>query len=162
MQKLMSGFAAVALVFALPLAANAQEAATPEAETQDVCTATIAPIPAAAHAVATANFTAPFGDVTAIETPEDSGLELAIEKKAEMADEEMADEEEAAEAEPMVEETENVSTFAVNSAEATPGTYQITLENESGESCSAELTVQGDSDVDMDAEKANDNDDSDW
>jgi len=139
MQKLMSRFAAAALVFALPMVANAQEAAAPGAESQDVCTATIAPIPASANAAAAATFTSPFGEVIALETTEDVGLTLATEKKAEMANEAAADE-----AAPMAAETENISYFTVNSSDVEPGTYAITLKNESGESCAAELTVQGD------------------
>lgn len=139
MQKLMSGFAAAALVFALPMAANAQEAAV-SVESQDVCTATIAPISASADAAVTATFTSPFGDVISIETPEGTGLVLVTEEPAEMANVEV----ETDEAAPMTDETENVSYFILNAADVDPGTYEITLKNESGESCAAELTVQAD------------------
>ena len=163
MQKLMSGFAAVALVFALPMAANAQEAAS--AETQDVCTATIAPISASANAAATATFTSPFGDVISIETPEGTGLALVTEEPTEMANVEAdADADEAA---PMADETENVSYFTLNAADVEPGTYEITLKNESGESCAAELTVQADElkSAEADELKSDENEDatdSDW
>lgn len=163
MKKLMSGFAAAALVFALPMAANAQEAAS--AESQDVCTATIAPIAASSNAAATATFTSPFGDVISIEAPEGTGLTLVTEKRAEMANEAAADE-----AAPMVDETENVAHFTLNAIDVEPGTYQITLKNESGESCAAELTVKGDelkSDElgeadDVKADENEDETDSDW
>jgi len=167
MQKLMNGFAAAALVFALPMVANAQDAAAPGAESQDVCTATIAPIPASANAAATATFTSPFGEVIALESTDDVGLTLATEKKAEMANEAAADE-----AAPMAAETENVSYFTVNAGDVEPGTYAITLKNESGESCAAELTVQGDElksdelgeaeDVKSDENENESETDSDW
>lgn len=154
MQKLMSGFVAAALVFVLPLAANAQEAEA-GAESQEICTATIAPIPASANAAVTATFASPFGDVISIEAPEGTGLALVTEEPAEMANVEP----EADDAAPMADETENVSYFQVNAADVEPGTYEITLKNESGESCAAELTVQGD---ELQSDESDSETDSDW
>lgn len=152
MQKLMSGFAAAAMVLALPLAANAQEAATPEAGMQDACTATIAPIHASENVAATATFSAPFGEIVSIEAPAESGLSLVTVDKTEMAVEgnveaegvegdieAKADIEERA---PLAGETENVSTFWLNASETPAGTYSLTLTNESGESCTADITVE--------------------
>lgn len=159
MQKLMSAFAAVALVFALPMAANAQEAAS--AESQDVCTATIAPISASANAAVTATFTSPFGDVISIETPEGTGLALVTEEPTEMANVEADADEAAPMADETADETEdvNVSYFTLNAADVEPGTYEITLKNESGESCAAELTVQAD---ELKSDENEDETDSDW
>lgn len=140
MSKLTSGLFAAALVLALPLTANAQEVAVPtdEAET---CTATIAPIHASERVAATAEFDAPFGKVVGIEAPAESGIVLAEEKQTEMADE-AVEGEIAAEPTPLADGNENVSTFWLDASNAAPGTYQITLNNELDESCTAEITVE--------------------
>lgn len=157
MQKFMSGIAAAVMVLLLPLTAGAQEAEAPEAETPEVCTATIAPIHAGEKAAAKATFAEPFGQVVAIEASAESGLTLAKEKKhAEGEMVEMADEAEAgAEADAAVEmaeegeakaeaaiEAENASVFWLDATEATAGTHEITLKNEAGASCTAEITVE--------------------
>lgn len=140
MSKLTSGLFAAALVLALPLTANAQEAAVPtdEAET---CTATIAPIHASEHVAVTAAFNAPFGNVVGIEAPAESGIVLAEEKQTEMADEAVEGEIEA-EAAPLADENANVSTFWLDTSTAAPGTYLVTLSNDLDESCTAEITVE--------------------
>lgn len=159
MQKLMSGIAAAVLVLLLPLTAGAQEAEAPEAETPEVCTATIAPIHAGEKVAAKATFAEPFGQIVAIDASAESGLALATEKKhAEGEMVEMADEAEAgAEADAAVElaeevegeakaeaaiEAENASVFWLDATEATAGTHEITLKNEAGASCTAEITVE--------------------
>lgn len=139
MSKLTSGLFAAALVLALPLTANAQEAAVPTDEAE-ACTATIAPIHASEHVAVTAAFDAPFGNVVGIEAPAESGIVLAEEKQTEMADEAVEGEIEA-EAAPLADENENVSTFWLDTSAAAPGTYLITLSNELDESCTAEITV---------------------
>ena len=138
--KLTSGLFAAALVLALPLTANAQEVAVPTDEIE-TCTATIAPIHASEHVAVTAAFDAPFGSVVGIEAPAESGIVLAEEKRTEMADEAIEGEIEA-EAAPLADENENVSTFWLDTSNATPGTYLITLNNELDESCTAEITVE--------------------
>ncbi|MFW6089341.1 MAG: hypothetical protein ACODAB_06280 [Gemmatimonadota bacterium] len=150
MSKLTSGLFAAALVLALPLTANAQEAAVP-ADEAETCTATIAPIHASEHVAATATFDAPFGNVVAIEAPAESGIVLAEEKQTEMADEGV--EREPA---PLAEEEENanVSKFWLDTSDATPGTYLVTLNNELDESCSAEITVEEKSDAERAEKKA--------
>lgn len=164
MQKLMSGIIAAVLVLLLPLTAGAQEAEAPQAETPEVCTATIAPISAGEKIAATATFAEPFGQIVAIETSGESGLALVTEKKqgdGEMV--EMADEAKAgADAEAAVEltdeiegeakaeaaiEAENASVFWLDATEATAGTYEITLKNEAGASCAAEITVEKQTDA---------------
>lgn len=142
--KLTSGLFAAALVLALPLTANAQEVAVPTDEVE-TCTATIAPIHASEHVAVTAAFDAPFGSVVGIEAPAESGIVLAEEKQTEMADEAIEGEIEA-EAAPLGEETENVSTFWLDTSATEPGTYLITLNNELDASCSAEITVEEKSD----------------
>lgn len=144
MSKLTSGLFAAALVLALPLTANAQDVAVPtdEAET---CTATIAPIHASEHVTVTAAFDAPFGSVVGIEAPAESGIVLAQEKQTEMADE-AVEGEVAAEPAPLADENANVSTFWLDTSNAAPGTYLITLNNELDESCTAEITVEEKSD----------------
>lgn len=148
MSKLTSGLFAAALVLALPLTANAQDVAVPtdEAET---CSATIAPIHASDHVAVTATFDAPFGNVVGIEAPAESGIVLAEEKQTEMADEALKGEIEGeveAEPAPLADENANVSTFWLDTSDATPGTYLITLNNELDESCTAEITVEEKSD----------------
>lgn len=139
-KKLMSGLFAAALAVALPLTANAQEAAAP-ADEAETCTATITPIHAAESVAVTAAFDAPFGNVVAIEAPPESGLVLIEDKPTEMAEEAVEGELEAEPA-PLADENENVSTFWLNSADAAPGTYLLTLNNEAGESCTTEITVE--------------------
>ena len=143
MKKLTSGLFAAALVMALPLTANAQEAAVP-ADDVETCTATIAPIHASENVIVTASFDRPFGKVVAIEAPAVSGLVLAPEKQTEMADEAVEGEIEPA---PLAEEAdENASTFRLNASGTEPGTYLVTLNNEAGDSCTAEITVEEKSD----------------
>lgn len=140
MKKLTSGLFAAALVLALPLTANAQEADVPT-DVAETCTATIAPIQASENVAVTASFDRPFGKVVAIEAPAVSGLALAEEKQTEMADE-AVEGELGAEPAPLGDENENVSTFWLNASGAESGTYQITLNNEAGESCTAEITIE--------------------
>ena len=52
--------------------------------------------------------------------------------------EEMVDE-----AEEKVEDTENTSLFWLNAENATAGTYDIVLKNESGATCATQITVEG-------------------
>lgn len=155
MKKLTSGLFAAALVMALPLTVDAQEAAVP-ADEVEVCTATIAPIHTSEFVAVTAAFDAPFGQVVGIETPAESGLLLVDEKLTEMAVEGELEGEIKGEVEgeiegefegeikptPLADENANVSTFWLNSADAAPGTYLVTLSNETGESCTAEITVE--------------------
>ena len=152
MHKLTSGIVAAALVVALPMTANAQDAAAPEAETQEVCQATIAPIQASSHVAATATFASPFGKVAEIDVPAESGIVLVTEAQhediVEMADEADGEYEEKAEemvdeAEDKVEDTENTSLFWLNAENATAGTYDIVLKNESGATCATQITVEG-------------------
>jgi hypothetical protein len=143
MKKLTSGLFAAALILALPLTANAQDAAVP-AEEAPTCTAIVAPIQASDNVIVTASFDQPFGKVVAIEAPAVSGLALAPEEQTEMADE-AVEGELGAEPAPLGAE-ENASTFTLNASATEPGTYMITLNNEAGESCSAEITVEEKSD----------------
>jgi len=161
MKKLTSGLFAAALVMALPLTADAQEVAVP-ADEVEICTATIAPIHAAEHVTVTATFDAPFGNVVAIEAPAESGLVLVAELPTEMAVEGELEGELEGEVEgeiegefegeieieptPLADENENVSTFWLNAVAAAPGTYLITLNNEAGASCTADITVEEKSD----------------
>lgn len=141
-KKLTSGLFAAALVMALPLTANAQEAAAP-ADEVEICTATIAPIHASESVAVTATFDAPFGKVVGIEAPAESGLVLVEEKPIAMADEAVEGDIEAeVEPVPLTDENANVSTFWLNSSETEPGTYLLTLSNEAGESCTAEINVE--------------------
>lgn len=165
MQKLISSLVAAALVLLLPLTAGAQEAETPDAETPEVCTATIAPIHAGEKVAVTATFAEPFGQIVAIETSAESGLALVTEtERAEGEMVEMADEAEAGvEAEAAVElaeeeakaeaavEAENATKFWLNAKDATAGTYEITLKNEADESCATEITVEPKAAVEADA-----------
>lgn len=177
MQKLMSGFVAAALVLLLPLTAGAQEAEAPEAETPEVCTATIAPIHAGEKVAAKATFAEPFGQIVAIETSAESGLTLVTKTEradgemVEMADEaeagveadaavELVEEDEAeAKAEAAVE-AENASKFWLNAKDATAGTYEITLKNEAGDSCTTEITVEPKTAVEAEAAVESDADES--
>lgn len=149
MKKLTSGLFAAALVLALPLTASAQDAVTQE---QEVCTATVAPIQSGEKVAATATFDSPFGKIVRLEAPAESNLSLYAEK-AEMAHEGDAGAEPAAEvdveaeveaeAAPMAEEKNpNESKFWLVAANAPAGTYEVTLENDSGESCTTEITVE--------------------
>ncbi|HEM45830.1 MAG TPA: hypothetical protein ENO23_02180 [Alphaproteobacteria bacterium] len=136
-----SAFAALLLVFLLPVAIVAQEAAPPEVEAQEQCTAEIEPIRAVGQAHATATFEQPFGEVVAIEGPEKSGLKVvkvAAPDRAEMA----AEGGEAA-ADARADLAANVSTFLVDASRTAPGTYDVVLKNETDERCSAELTIEG-------------------
>ena len=148
MQKLISTFLAAALVLLLPLSAGAQEAEAPEAETAEVCTATIAPIQAGEKVAAKATFAEPFGQIVAIETSAESGLALVTkEKPAEGEMVELAAEGEGeAKAEAAVE-AENASVFWLDASEATAGSYEITLKNEAGASCATEITVEATADA---------------
>lgn len=136
-----NALATMFLLLLLPVAAGAQEAAAPDVELQDRCTAEITPIRAVAQAHATATFEEPFGEVVAIRGPEKSGLKVvkvAAPDRAEMAAE-------AGEASGLEREelAANVSSFLVDASRTTPGTYGVDLKNEAGESCSAELTIEG-------------------
>ena len=153
MQKFINGIAAAFMVLLLPLSAGAQEAEAPAAEASETCTATIAPIHAGEAVAVKATFAEPFGQIVAIEAPAESGLALVTEDAAkgemvEMADEAETEGEAKAEA---VAEAENASVFWLDATEATPGTYEITLKNEAGASCAAEISV---TEVEKDEEKA--------
>jgi hypothetical protein len=151
MKKLTSGLFAAALAMALPLTANAQEAVVP-ADEAETCTATVFPIHAADNVAVTASFDEPFGKVVAIEAPVESGLTLAEEQPTEMADEGLE-----GEPAPLADENENNSTFWLNAAEAAPGTYLVTLKNELGDSCAAEITVEESEEwIDTDTEEIED------
>lgn len=164
MRKLTSGVFAAALALALPMTGNAQEAVQGQdaMQGQEECRATIEPIRAGDERVmATATFDSPFGEVTSIEAPERSNLSLHTEKDGEL--EGMAAEREYGEqAREMA--AENQSVFWLKAENAEPGTYQVTLENEAGKRCTAELTVEEgdpisrDQDVGIDQEQ----DDTEW
>lgn len=141
MRKLMNAAVAAALVLLLPSAGAAQEAEVLEAEPQETCTATIAPIRAVGPVQATATFDRPFGEVTEIEGPEKAGLKIVKVVEGERAD--MAAERDAVEAgEAGAAEGENVSVFRIDTSRTPPGTYDVVLKNEAGEACSAQLTVE--------------------
>ena len=150
MKKLTSGLFAAALILALPLTANAQDVAVP-AEEAPTCTATIAPIHASDNVVVTASFDRPFGKVVAIEAPAVSGLALAPEEQTDMADE-AVEGELGAEPAPLGAEDENASTFSLNASATEPGTYLVILNNEAGETCSAEIIVEENSDDEWNTE----------
>lgn len=165
MRKLTSGVFAAALALALPMSANAQEAAQGQdamQEDQEECSATIAPIRAGDERVmATATFDAPFGEVTSVEAPQRSNLSLHTERDGER--EGMAAEREYGEqAREMAAENEAV--FWLKAKDAEPGTYQVTLENEAGERCIAELTVEEGDPIsrDQDAGVGQEQDDTEW
>lgn len=156
MKKLTSGFFAAALALALPLTANAQDAVNPEQD-QDQCTATVAPIHAGEKVAATATFESPFGKIVKLEAPAESSLGLYTEKdgeRTEIAHEGEKDAERAemgaeaevdarVEAAPLAEEKNaNESKFWLVAENAPAGTYEVTLENEAGESCTTEITVE--------------------
>lgn len=138
MSKIIRGFAAAALVLALPLSVNAQdqqEEGTPQQ--QEVCEATVAPVHAGGIVVATATFPAPFGDVVAIEAPEESGLVLASEAdRTEMAAEEQSEELTELANEP------NTTIFWIDTSETAAGTYAVMLKNAEEVSCVAEISVE--------------------
>lgn len=137
MSKLIRGFAAAALLLALPLSVNAQDQEEGMPQQQEVCEATVAPIHSGGIVVATATFTSPFGDVVAIEAPEESGIALASEEdRTEMAAEEQSEELTELANEP------NTSIFWLNSREAAAGTYVVMLKNAEDVSCVAEITVE--------------------
>lgn len=138
MSKMIRGFAGAALLLALPLSVNAQdqqeEGQPPQ---QEVCEATVAPIHSGGIVVATATFTSPFGDVVALEAPEESGLALASEEdRTEMASEEQTEKLSELANEP------NTSIFWLDTREASAGTYVVMLKNAEQVSCVAEVSVE--------------------
>ena len=143
MRKLTSGVFAAALALALPVTGNAQEAVQEEdaiRENQEECRATIEPIRVSDERVmATATFDAPFGEVTKFEAPQRSNLSLHIEREGERQG--MAVEGEHGEQARELA-AENQSMFWLKAKNAESGTYLVTLENEAGKRCTAELTVE--------------------
>lgn len=205
MKKLMSGFFAAALALALPLTANAQEAVTPQ--DQEECRATVTPIQAGEKVSATATFDSPFGKIAALQAPEGTNIALHTEKdeeRTEMAAEERplgAEEPVGAEERPMGEEdpagaeerplgddrpvgverdqltAENQSEFWLVAKDVPAGTYEVTLENDEGKTCTTEITIEDetvletdiDAGIDADAgigeevdEETEDQDNTDW
>lgn len=132
MKKLFEGTIATALLLVLPLAANAQEQ-------EQGCVAEVNPVAVGQIAEVWGTFPTPFGEVTGVEAPAESGLALAADEDIEPV--EMASEEENAEKEALAE-LETTSIFWLDARTATAGTYTITLEGEGG-SCMAEITVEG-------------------
>lgn len=166
MKKLTSGIFAAALALALPMNANAQEGAVQgqdAIEGEQECRATVEPITTDEQVLATATFDSPFGEVTKVEAPQRSNLSLHKEKDGER--EGMAAEREREYGEQAREmAAENQSTFWIDAENAEPGTYQVTLENEAGKSCTAEITVEEGDPVERgrDAIGEDDQDDTEW
>lgn len=137
MSKFIRGFAAAALLLALPLSVNAQdqqEEGMPQQ--QEVCEATVAPVHSGGIVAATAIFTSPFGEIVAIEAPQESGLALASEEERTQMAAEQSEELAQLANEP------NASIFWLDAREATTGTYAVTLKNAEGANCVAEVTVE--------------------
>lgn len=130
MSKLIKSAFVAALVFAFPMAVNAQEEAAPEA-----CQATITSVHSGQVASASVVFPVPFGDVTSIQ----GELKLATEEEVGMV--EMAADEAGEEAVDMANDA-NTSTIWLNTLEVEAGTYALILMNESGDACVAEVTVE--------------------
>lgn len=139
MSKMIRGVAAAALLLALPLALHAQEQqeeGTPQQ--QEVCEATIAPVHSGEIVAATATFASPFGEIIAIEAPEESGLALASDEDVEqtaMASEETEEPTELA-------NDANTTIFWLNTQDSSAGTYVVMLKNAENVSCVAEITVE--------------------
>lgn len=123
-------------LFALtPALASAQE------QELAVCTATVdvASIPAGAAATpVTFSLSESIGEVTGVEAGE-SGVRIASPEDLERS--EMATEE-APKVIEMSAESEGVAQIWLNTLEAQPGTYELTLSSEAG-SCTAVVTVEG-------------------
>ncbi|MDX1392828.1 MAG: hypothetical protein R3195_00485 [Gemmatimonadota bacterium] len=129
MKKLLRGTIAAGLFLALPMAVDAQE--------QEACTAEISPVAAGSVVEAWGMFPAPFGEVSSIDAPEESGLVLASTEDVEAVE---MSAEESAEREALAND-ENTTIFWLDTRNVTAGTYTITLHGEGG-SCVAELTVE--------------------
>jgi hypothetical protein len=136
MSKMIRGFAAAALLLALPLSVNAQEQQEEGAPQQEVCEATVAPIHSGEIVAAAATFASPFGDVVAIEAPEESGLALASEEERTQLAAEQSEKLTELASQP------NTSIFWVDARGATAGTYVVMLKNAEQVSCVAEITVE--------------------
>lgn len=125
-------------LFALtPALASAQET---EAE-YNLCTATVdvASIPAGEAATpVTFSLSESIGEVTGIEAGE-SGLRTA--SPEDLGQSEMATEE-APKVIEMSAESEGIAQIWLNTLEAQPGTFEVTLNSETG-SCTAVVTVEG-------------------
>jgi hypothetical protein len=148
MNKLISGSAVAALFLALPLAANAQETVEVEGdvdvavEAADICTATISsPVTAGEQTAVAVRFDAPFGDIVEIDAADESGLKLVdSDEDAELQN--VADAAGNAELRDAATlDDANVSIFWLDAEEATVGTHEITLLNDSDVSCTTEITI---------------------
>lgn len=188
MKKLTSGLFAAALALALPMTANAQEAVTPQAD-QEQCVAQTGPIQTGEKVAATSTFDTPFGKIVELQAPAESNLSLHTEVEAERtemgredvgaegdvevgAEADVAVGAEDAQRDPML--AENQSTFWLVADNVEPGTYEVTLQNEAGETCTTEITVEkkaeagvgADAAIDVEIEEEDveetDTEDSDW
>lgn len=148
MNKLISGSAVAALFLALPLSAGAQETVEVEGDVEaaPVCIATIAtPVAAGSEQTAVAvRFDAPFGEIVKIEASDDSGLELIeADEEAELqAVSDAAGNAELRDAATL--DDANVSTFWLDAEDATAGTHELVLLNDSDASCTASITITED------------------
>lgn len=139
----LTAFVALALsVLLVPGALEAQEQETPEPQS-DECTAQVTPQPVeAGHAAVsvTARLSGDVGAVEGFEAPDESGLELAdpsdIEKK------EMAREEGEGTPQPiqMTRGEQSQAKLWLNTKDAAPGSYEVTLQGPNGE-CTANVAV---------------------
>lgn len=151
MNKLITSSAVAALFLALPLSANAQEAVEVEGdieapvevvEAADICTATIAsPVTAGEQTAVAVRFDAPFGDIVEIDAADESGLKLVdSDEDAELQNViDVAGDAELRDAAAL--DDANVSIFWLDAEEATVGTHEVTLLNDSDASCTTEITI---------------------
>lgn len=131
MRKLFEGAIAAALIAVVPATASAQEQ-------EQGCVAELNVVQVGQIAEVWATFPTPFGEVTALRVPEESGLILASGEDVEKV--QMSSEAETPEKEALAK-LDTTTIFWVDTREAAAGTYEIALEGEGG-SCSASITVE--------------------
>lgn len=140
MSKLIKRATTAVALLLVPFAVHAQEEAGEQE--QEVCKAVIAPVHSGQVLAVDVTFPNPFGEVTVLDVPPESGLTLATDEQISMvklsAEETAEGEEEATE----MARDANVSTFWINTHEAASGTYSVILQNESGDECTAEITIK--------------------
>ena len=130
MRRVWNGLLAAGLVVAFPASALAQDEAAPADVAPEACSVTLSPIHSVGQAHVTATFDHAFGEVTRIKGPDKAGFKLV--QVTDPQREEMAAEAGA----------ENVTSFYVDASWAEPGSYELKLENASGETCSGELVIK--------------------
>lgn len=134
MRRLITGTATSALLLFAPLAAHAQDEASP------VCTAQIAAAQVGTIAGVATKFPTPFGQVDRLDAPEDSGIRLATSEEVEQV--KMSAEDSGEELVEMSNDPTQ-SILWIDTRNSSPGTYSVLLYNSEGDTCTGEVTVQG-------------------